>query len=123
MTIDLDAVQQLPGLPDLAEREAARAVASGPRDAKAGTIRRVYGSAWQQFLAWAKAGGHPALPTTPQSVALYLGHLAAEDKVMAAGLPLPRRRRHAEGRQPRPLPSGGRSRQGLEKCSAGTPAE
>ena len=72
MTTDLAAVQQLPGRPDLAERyrEAARAVASSIRDAKAGTTRRVYASAWQQFLAWAEAGGHPALPATPQSVAL-----------------------------------------------------
>ena len=69
MTTDLAAVQQLPGRPDLAERyrEAARAVASGIRDAKAGTTRRVYASAWQQFLAWAEAGGH----------------LAAEGKAMA----------------------------------------
>ena len=86
MTSDLAAVQQLPGLPDLAERdrEAAQAVASGLRDAKAGTTLRVYGSAWQQFQAWAVAGGHPALPATPQSVALYLGHLAAVGRSMAS---------------------------------------
>ena len=48
MTTDLAPIQQLPHLPDLAERDrnAARAVASGLRDAKAGTTRRVYGSAW-----------------------------------------------------------------------------
>ena len=85
MISDRDAVQQLPGRPDLAERdrEAAQAVASGLRDAKAGTTRRVYASSWQQFLTWADAGGHPALPATPQSVALYLGHLVAEGKAMA----------------------------------------
>ena len=65
------------------DREAAQAVADGIRDAKAGTTRRVYGSAWQQFLVWAEAGGYPTLPATPQSVALYLGHLAADGKAMA----------------------------------------
>ena len=53
MTSHLATAPQIPGRPDLAEhdREAARAVASGLRDAKAGTTRRVYASAWQQFLA------------------------------------------------------------------------
>ena len=79
-------IQQLPGRPDLAERDqdAARAVASGLRDAKAATTRRVYGSAWQQFITWAEAGGHAALPATPQSVALYLGHLAAVGRSIAS---------------------------------------
>ena len=80
------AVQQLPAMNiDLAERdrEATQAVASGLRDAKAGTTRRVYASAWRRFLIWAQAGGHPALPATPQSVALYLGHLAAEGKALS----------------------------------------
>ena len=74
MTNYLAAIQQLPGRPDLAERDqvAARAVASGLQDAKAGTTRRFYASAWQQFVAWAEADDHSALPTTPQSVALYL---------------------------------------------------
>ena len=86
MTTDLATLQQIPGMNShLAEgdREAAQAVASGLRDAKAGTTRRVYGSAWQQFQSWAEHGGHPALPATPQSVALYLGHLVAEGKAMA----------------------------------------
>ena len=85
MTSDLAAVQQFSGLPDLAEydRQAAQAVPAGLRDAQAGTTRRVYGSAWRQFQAWAEAGGHPALPATPQSVALYLGHLAAAGKALA----------------------------------------
>ena len=44
MTTDLAAVQQLPGRPDLAERdqEVAWAVASGLRDAKAANTRRAY---------------------------------------------------------------------------------
>ena len=86
MNSDLAPVQQLPAMTiDLAERdrEAAQAVASGLRDAKAGTTRRVYASAWERFLIWTQAGGHPALPATPQSVALYLGHLAAEGKAMS----------------------------------------
>ena len=86
MTTDLAINKQPSGLPDLAkyDREAARAVvASGLRDAKAGTTLRVYGSAWRQFQAWAEAGGHPMLPATPQAVALYLGHLAAAGKAMA----------------------------------------
>ena len=59
------------------DREAAQAVAAGIRDAKADSTRRTYASAWQQFQTWAYAGGHQALPATPQKVALYLGHLAA----------------------------------------------
>ena len=57
------------------DREAAEAVASGIRDAKAENTRRSYASAWHRFQAWADAGGHPALPGSPQAVALYLGHL------------------------------------------------
>ena len=85
MTSDLVIVQQLHNPLEVSEREreAAEAVASGLRDAKAGTTRRVYASAWHQFLIWAKAGDHPTTPATPQSVALYLGHLAAEGKAIA----------------------------------------
>ena len=42
------------------DREAAQAVAAGIRDAKAGSTRRTYASAWQQFQTWADAGGHLA---------------------------------------------------------------
>ena len=65
------------------DREAAEAVASGIRDAKAENTRRSYASAWRRFQAWAEAGGHRTLPTTPQVVALYLGHLAATGRSMA----------------------------------------
>ena len=68
MTTDLAAGQRLPGTLELAERdrEAAEAVASGLKDAKAENTLRAYGSAWQQFQAWAEAGGHAVLPATPQ---------------------------------------------------------
>ena len=86
MTTDLAMVPHLPGSPELAERdrEAARAVASGLRDAKAASTRRSYASAWKQFQAWAEAGGHSALPAPPQVVALYLGHLAAEGQSLSS---------------------------------------
>ena len=62
MNSHLDAVQQLPGRTSLTERdrEAARAVASGLRDAKAANTRRSYASAWRRFQEWAEAGGHLA---------------------------------------------------------------
>ena len=79
MTTDLATIQQFHNTPDLPEpdREAAEAVASGIRDAKADNTRRAYASAWHRFQAWADAGGHQALPATPEAVALHLGHLAA----------------------------------------------
>ena len=85
MTTDLAIIQQISVPLELAERdrEAAQAVASGLRDAKAENTRRSYASAWRRFQAWADAGGHPALPATPQTVALYLGHLAASGKSLA----------------------------------------
>ena len=79
MTIDLATVPELReslGLSDR-DREAAEAVASGLRDAKAENTRRAYSSACRQFRTWAEAGGHPALPAAPQTVALYLGHVAS----------------------------------------------
>ena len=86
MSSALDTVSQLHDSPELSphDREAAQAVASGLRDAKADNTRRAYASAWQRFQAWADAGGHQSLPSTPQAVALYLGHLAASSKAMAS---------------------------------------
>ena len=85
MTTDLATVQQLHNTPDLLERDrgAAEAVAAGHRDAKAGNTRRAYSSAWQQFRTWAEAGDHPALPASPQAVALYLSHLASTGRSIA----------------------------------------
>ena len=86
MPTELAAVQQLPGSLELSgsDREAAQAVASGLRDAKAENTRRAYASAWRQFQTWAEAGGDPTLPATPQAVALYLGHLAAAGRSIAS---------------------------------------
>ena len=85
MTTDLATVQQLHNPLELSERdrEAAEAVASGLRDAKAANTRRSYASAWRLFQEWAEAGGHAAMPATPQAVALYLGHLAASGRSIA----------------------------------------
>ena len=85
MTTDLAIIPHLPVSQGLSgpDREAAQAVASGLRDAKAENTRRAYAFAWRRFQTWADAGGHQALPATPQSVALYLGHLAADGRSMA----------------------------------------
>ena len=86
MTSDLVTIRQIHNPLELTERdcEAAQAVASGLRDAKADNTRRAYASAWLRFQASAEACDHPALPATPQSVALYLGHLAASGRSIAA---------------------------------------
>ena len=65
------------------DREAAQSVAAGLRDAKAANTRRVYASAWHEFNVWALANGRQSLPAEPQTVALYLGRLAADGKAMA----------------------------------------
>ena len=86
MTPDLTAIPQLHNTLDLSrpDREAAEAVASGLRDAKAENTRRAYASAWRRFQEWADAGGHRTLPAMPQTVALYLGHLAAAGRSMSS---------------------------------------
>ena len=86
MTTNLATVRRLPNPLELPERdrEAAEAVAAGLRDAKPENTRRAYRSAWQQFQAWAEAGGHAVLPSTPQAVALYLGHLAATGRSISS---------------------------------------
>ena len=65
------------------DQEAAQAVAAGLRDAKAANTHRAYDTARQRFQAWADATSRQSLPATPQAVALYLGHLAAEGKSIA----------------------------------------
>ena len=86
MTTELATVHQLPWTIELSnqDREAAEAVASVLRDAKSENTRRAYVSAWHRFQEWADAGGHSALPATPQAVALYPGHLAATGQSMAS---------------------------------------
>ena len=63
--------------------DAAQAVAAGLRDAKAANTRRAYGRGWAAFTAWADAHGYQYMPAAPQTVALYLGHLAADGKSLA----------------------------------------
>ena len=65
------------------DEEAAQSVAAGLRDAKAANTRRVYASAWHEFNVWALANGRQSLPAEPQTVALYLGRLAADGRAMA----------------------------------------
>ena len=86
MTTDLATVPDLRESLELSgrDREAAEAVASGLRDAKAENTRRSYASAWRRFQAWADAGGYTSLPASPQAVALYLGHLAATGRSIAS---------------------------------------
>jgi len=86
VTTDLATVHQFHSALDLSDRdrEATEAIASGLRDAKAENTRRAYSSAWRRFQVWTEASGHPALPTTPQAKALYLGHLVAAGRSMAS---------------------------------------
>ena len=65
------------------DQDAAQAVSDGLRDAKAPNTRRAYASAWHTFLEWTILTGRESMPAAPQSVALYLGHLAAEGKSLA----------------------------------------
>ena len=65
------------------DHDAAQAVAAGLRDAKAANTRRAYASAWHTFCDWTILTGRESMPAAPQSVALYLGHLAAEGKTIA----------------------------------------
>ena len=66
MTTDLGTVPEIREFLELSgrDREAAEAVASGLRDAKADNTRRASASAWRRFQSWAGAGGHPALHAT-----------------------------------------------------------
>ena len=86
MTTDLPMVPHLPGPLELAERdrEAAEAVASGLRDAKAASTRRAYASAWRQFQAWAEAvrGWRNRAPDPKQADALTSDALARFREVL-----------------------------------------
>ena len=84
MTTDPATIQQLHNAPELAEpdHEAAQAVASGIRDAKAENTHRAYGRFWAAFTSWAQAHGYQAMSASPQAVALYLVRLAADGKAL-----------------------------------------
>ena len=100
LTTDLAIVQQLQNTPDLPERDrgAAEAVAAGLQDAKAST------PAGPTPPLGGSSGRGPRPVTTPQTVALYLGHLASSGRSIATvqqarplGHPPLSRRRDAEG--------------------------
>ena len=86
MNTSLTTAAELHKSPELSDRDrqAAQAVATGIRDAKAESTRRTYASAWEQFQTWADAGGRQALPARPETVALYLGNLAAAGQAIAS---------------------------------------
>ena len=84
------------------DREAAEAVASGLRDAKAENTRRSYASAWRRFLGWADPCGHR---TPPPSRGPLSGSGQPVHGHYGGGS---RRRRDAECRQPCLPPGGGR---------------
>ena len=65
------------------DHDAAQAVSDGLRDAKAANTRRVYQTSWHLFCEWTLVTGRQSIPAEPQTVALYLGHLAAEGKAIA----------------------------------------
>ena len=65
------------------DRDAAQAVSEGLRDAKAANTRRAYQTAWHLFCDWTILTDRHSMPAEPQTVALYLGHLAADGKAIA----------------------------------------
>ena len=81
----LPAIDRLQGGLELSSRDhdAAQAVSEGLRDAKAATTRRAYQTSRHLFCEWTLVTGRQSIPAEPQTVALYLGHLAAEGKAIA----------------------------------------
>ena len=70
------------------DHDAAQAVSDGLRDAKVANTRRVYQTAWHLFCEWTLLTGRQSMPAEPQTVALYLGHLATIAQAHAAqGVP------------------------------------
>ena len=65
------------------DHDAAQAVSDGLRDAKATNTRRAYQTAWHLFCEWTLLTGRQSMPAEPQTVVLYLGHLAADGKAIA----------------------------------------
>jgi len=78
--MSLDRVAMLPPeLPELASLEAK--VEQLMRSAKADSTLRAYKADWDHFAAWARSHELQALPSTPETVALYLADLSASRKV------------------------------------------
>ena len=65
------------------DHDAAQAVSDGLRYAKATNTRRAYQTAWHLFCEWTLLTGRQSMPAEHQTVALYLGHLAADGKAIA----------------------------------------
>ena len=65
------------------DQEAADAVAAGIQDAKSPHTRRAYITAWKLFCEWTLLTDRQPMPADPQTVALYLGRLAANGKTIA----------------------------------------
>ena len=65
------------------DHDAAQAVSDGLRDAKATNTRSVYQTAWHLFCEWTLLTGQQSMPAEPQTVALYLGHLAPQGRALA----------------------------------------
>ena len=65
------------------DQDAAQTVSDGLRDAKSPHTRRAYASAWKAFCEWTVFTDRQSMPAEPQTVVLYLGHLAATGKTIA----------------------------------------
>lgn len=48
------------------------------RHTRAEKTEKAYAGAWARFRAWGAANGVPTLPTSPEIVEMYAGHLASE---------------------------------------------
>lgn len=48
------------------------------RHTRADKTEKAYAGAWSRFRAWGAANGVPTLPTSPEIVEMYAGHLASE---------------------------------------------
>ena len=55
------------------------------RASKAENTRRGYRSDWSQFEAWCQGAGLDSLPARPETVALYISHLAESHKPATIG--------------------------------------
>ena len=56
----------------------------GSATPQSANTRRVYQTAWHLFCEWTLLTGRQSMPAEPQTVALYLGHLAADGKAIAS---------------------------------------